>query len=76
MFKTIVVITTLLMSSFSFASQSEKDSIHIRISSIASTPSSIEEEIVQLARKYGASSWKITSMQFGNNSSATAILYK
>ncbi|HAW0773600.1 TPA: DUF1471 domain-containing protein, partial [Escherichia coli] len=29
-----------------------------------------------IARKYNASSWKVTSMRIDNNSTATAVLYK
>ncbi|WP_249820696.1 YdgH/BhsA/McbA-like domain containing protein, partial [Escherichia coli] len=36
----------------------------------------LEDAIADIARKYNASSWKVTSMRIDNNSTATAVLYK
>ena len=39
-------------------------------------PTVLENAIADMARKYNASSWKVTSMRIDNNSTATAVLYK
>ncbi|WP_241363320.1 YdgH/BhsA/McbA-like domain containing protein, partial [Escherichia coli] len=39
-------------------------------------PTVLEDTIADIARKYNASSWKVTSMRIDNNSTATAVLYK
>ncbi|HCO0634346.1 TPA: DUF1471 domain-containing protein, partial [Escherichia coli] len=40
------------------------------------SPTVLEDTIADIARKYNASSWKVTSMRIDNNSTATAVLYK
>ncbi|KAA2198901.1 DUF1471 domain-containing protein [Escherichia coli] len=49
---------------------------HISVSSVSASPTVLENAIADMARKYNASSWKVTSMRIDNNSTATAVLYK
>ncbi|WP_207211041.1 YdgH/BhsA/McbA-like domain containing protein, partial [Escherichia coli] len=46
------------------------------VSSVSASPTVLENAIADMARKYNASSWKVTSMRIDNNSTATAVLYK
>ena len=77
MFKKSVLFATLLSGVMAFSTNADDKIIlkHISVSSV-SAPTVLEDAIADMARKYNASSWKVTSMRIDNNSTATAVLYK
>ncbi|HFU4283954.1 TPA: reactive chlorine resistance periplasmic protein RclB [Escherichia coli] len=81
MFKKSVLFATLLSGVMAFSTNADDKIIlkHISVSSVSSvsaSPTVLEDAIADMARKYNASSWKVTSMRIDNNSTATAVLYK
>lgn len=76
MFKKSVLFATLLSGVMAFSTNADDKIIlkHISVSSVS--PTVLENAIADMARKYNASSWKVTSMRIDNNSTATAVLYK
>ena len=77
MFKKSVLFATLLSGVMAFSTNADDKIIlkHISVSSVSASPT-VLEDIADIARKYNASSWKVTSMRIDNNSTATAVLYK
>lgn len=80
MFKKSVLFATLLSGVMAFSTNADDKIIlkHISVSSVSASasPTVLENAIADMARKYNASSWKVTSMRIDNNSTATAVLYK
>ena len=78
MFKKSVLFATLLSGVMAFSTNADDKIIlkHISVSSVSASPTVLEDSIADMARKYNASSWKVTSMRIDNNSTATAVLYK
>ncbi|EQO05097.1 hypothetical protein G701_00341, partial [Escherichia coli HVH 25 (4-5851939)] len=78
MFKKSVLFATLLSVVMAFSTNADDKIIlkHISVSSVSASPTVLEDAIADIARKYNASSWKVTSMRIDNNSTATAVLYK
>ncbi len=78
MFKKSVLFATPLTGVMAF-STNEDDKIilkHIRVSSVSASTNVLENAIADMARKYNASAWQVTSMRIENNSIATAVFYK
>lgn len=78
MFKKPVLFATLLSGVMAFSTNADDKIIlkHISVSSVSASPTVLEDAIADIARKYNASSWEVTSMRIDNNSTATAVLYK
>ncbi|EHK1283279.1 DUF1471 domain-containing protein [Escherichia coli] len=75
MFKKSVLFATLLSGVMAFSTNADDKIIlkHISVSSVSASPTVLEDTIADIARKYNASSWKVTSMRIDNNSTATAV---
>ncbi|EGZ0627644.1 DUF1471 domain-containing protein [Escherichia coli] len=73
MFKKSVLFATLLSGVMAFSTNADDKIIlkHISVSSVSASPTVLEDTIADIARKYNASSWKVTSMRIDNNSTAT-----
>ncbi|WP_342344233.1 reactive chlorine resistance periplasmic protein RclB [Citrobacter sp. FP75] len=78
MFKTTLLMTSLLTASVTFSALAQQpiEVARVSVSAIAGTPSGVEDAIAKLAQEKQASSWKITSMRMDGSTHATAILYK
>ncbi|HFU9912676.1 TPA: reactive chlorine resistance periplasmic protein RclB [Escherichia coli] len=72
MFKKSVLFATLLSGVMAFSTNADDKIIlkHISVSSVSASPTVLEDAIADMARKYNASSWKVTSMRIDNNSTA------
>ncbi|WP_248791932.1 reactive chlorine resistance periplasmic protein RclB [Escherichia coli] len=70
MFKKSVLFATLLSGVMAFSTNADDKIIlkHISVSSVSASPTVLENAIADMARKYNASSWKVTSMRIDNNS--------
>ena len=64
MFKKSVLFATLLSGVMAFSTNADDKIIlkHISVSSVSASPTVLENAIADMARKYNASSWKVTSM--------------
>ena len=78
MFKKYFLFVTLLSGAMVFSTHADDKIVlkRVSVSSVAASPTVLEDAIADIARKLNASSWKITSMRIDDNSTATAVLYK
>ena len=76
MFKTTLLMTSLLSSRVTFYVLAQTEVALVRLSAVSGTPSVVEDAIAKLAQEKKATSWKITSMRIDSSTHATAILYK
>ncbi|MET2732099.1 reactive chlorine resistance periplasmic protein RclB [Escherichia coli] len=76
MFKKSVLFATLLSGVMAFSTNADDKIIlkHISVSSVSASPTVLEDTIADIARKYNASSWKVTSMRIDKEGANKSLI--